>query len=122
MKVVFLIPVAIALLITGCSQSSGPGSSAASATNDAQAGKAASVNATPNYGGVLGQAQSFSENQIGLAQLKEAVQEFNATEGRYPKDLQELIPAYLAKMPVVPAGYTISYDPTNGQVQVVRQR
>jgi hypothetical protein len=122
--VLLLIPVAGAVLLTGCGQSSSSSRAATSTTNNAQAGsaKANSVNTTPNYGGVLGQAQTFSENQIDLAQLKQAIQEFNAAEGRYPKDLQEMIPNYLAKIPAVPAGYGISYNPANGQVQVVRQQ
>ena len=114
MRAILLIPVAAALLLTGCGQSSSSSPSATSTTNNAQVGNA-------NYGGVLGQAQTFSENQIDLAQLKQAIQEFNAAEGRYPKNLQEMIPNYLARIPATPAGYRISYNPANGQVQVVRQ-
>lgn len=123
MRAILLIPVAAALLLTGCGQSSSSSPSATSTTNNAQVGNANanSVNTTPNYGGVLGQAQTFSENQIDLAQLKQAIQEFNAAEGRYPKNLQEMIPNYLARIPATPAGYRISYNPANGQVQVVRQ-
>jgi hypothetical protein len=46
---------------------------------------------------------------------------FNASEGRYPKDLQELIPNYLGKMPAVPIGYKIVYDTNTYTVKVVKQ-
>jgi len=107
------------MLLAGCSQSSS--STTKSETTNAQA-NGTSTTVTPNYGGVLGQAQNYSINQIDLAQLKQAIQEFNATEGRYPKDLQELIPNYLAKIPQVPAGYQISYDETSGKVTVGRRQ
>ena len=35
---------------------------------------------------------------------------FNASEGRYPTALEELIPNYLGKMPDVPHGYKLVYD------------
>lgn len=105
--------MAAALYLTGCGQSS---SSSSSATNNAQA-----VNATPDYGGVLGQAQKYSIGQIDLAQINEAIQQFNAAEGRYPRNLQELIPNYLAKIPQAPPGYRIFYDATTGTVKVVQQ-
>ena len=120
MKPILLIPVTAALLLSGCGQSS---SSGPSATNSTQAGnaKANSANATPNGGGVLGQAQKYSIGQIDLAQLNQAIQQFDAAEGRYPKDLQELVPNYLAKIPQAPPGYRITYDATTGKVKVVQQ-
>ena len=47
-----------------------------------------------------------------LAQVRAAVQSFRGTEGRYPKDLQELVSKdYLS---FVPQG--VNYDPRTGQV------
>jgi hypothetical protein len=113
------MPVA-ALLLSGCGQSS---SSSPSATNNAQTSNASanSVSATPNYGGVLGQAQKYSIGQIDLAQINQAIQQFNAAEGRYPNSLQELVPNYQAKIPQAPPGYQIIYDPTSGTVKVAQQ-
>lgn len=119
MKVILLIPVAAGLLLTGCSQSStspGPAS-----TNTSQTSGAANSSATPNVGGVLGQVQNFSQKHIDLAQVSQAIQQFNAAEGRYPKDLQELVPNYLETVPSPPPGYKINYDPTTGKVAVVQQ-
>jgi len=46
---------------------------------------------------------------------------FNASEGRYPKDLQELIPNYLGRMPDVPYGYKLVYDTNTYTVKTVPQ-
>ena len=120
MKIVLLIPVAAGLLLAGCSQSSSP--SNPTATNNATSGStAASSSTTPNAGGVLGQVQNFSQEHIDLAQVGQAVQQFDAAEGHYPKNLQELVPNYLAKIPPAPPGYKISYDPSTGKVGMVQQ-
>lgn len=119
MKIVLLIPVAAGLLLTGCSQSST--SSNPSSTNAPQTSGAASSSATPNVGGVLGQVQNFSQKHIDLAQVNQAIQQFNAAEGRYPKDLQELVPNYLESVPTPLAGYKLNYDPSTGKVEVVQQ-
>src|SRR5271156_6691115 len=79
------------------------------------------VTAVPDYIGAVGQAQKYSEKQIDLAYVNEAIQQFNAGEGHYPKDLQEMIPNYLAKMPQAPYGYKIVYDANTGTVKVVKQ-
>ena len=118
MKVVILI-VAAGLLLTGCSQSST--SSSPSSTNTPQTGGTASSSATPNVGGVLGQVQNYSQTHIDLAQVNQAIQQFAASEGHYPKDLQELVPNYLASVPSPPPGYKINYDPATGKVAVVQQ-
>lgn len=121
MRFNLLIPVVVVLFLAGCSQNSSSTSQSTKTNAAVGSASANAANTTPNYGGVLGQAQNFSINQIDLAQLKQAIQEYNAAEGHYPKNLQELIPNYLAKIPTTPAGYQISYDSANGKVQVVRQ-
>lgn len=103
------------MLLAGCGQSSGSSPPATSTTN------ANSANAMPDYGGVLGQAQKYSIGQIDLAQINQAVQQFNAAEGRFPKDLPELVPNYLVKIPQAPPGYRIFYDANTGTVKVVPQ-
>jgi hypothetical protein len=46
---------------------------------------------------------------------------FNASEGRYPTNLEEMIPTYLGKMPEAPYGYKIVYDGKTGTISVVKQ-
>jgi hypothetical protein len=75
-----------------------------------------------NYIGAVAQAQKFSEKQIDLAYVNEAIQQFNAGEGRLPKSLEEMVQMhYLGKMPEAPFGYKVVYDATNGTISVVKQ-
>jgi hypothetical protein len=67
------------------------------------------------------QAKNYSEKVIDVSYINQDIQMFNASEGRYPKDLQELIPNYLGKMPAVPIGYKIVYDTNTYTVKVVKQ-
>jgi len=121
MRAILLILVVAGLFLAGCGNNSN--STGTAATNNAVTNFASGnpVTVVPDYIGVVGQAQKYSIKQIDLAQLNQAIQQFNAAEGRYPNDLQELIPNYLAKIPQVPAGYQISYDPASGKVRVVQQ-
>jgi hypothetical protein len=121
MRAILLIPLMAGFFLSGCGNNSS--STGSAATNNAVTNFASGnpVTVVPDYIGVVGQAQKYSIKQIDLAQLNQAIQQFNAAEGRYPQDLQELVPNYLAQVPQVPAGYQISYDATTGKVKVVQQ-
>jgi hypothetical protein len=56
-----------------------------------------------------------------VSYLNEAVQLFNTQEGRLPKDLNELVPNYVGKLPATPYGTKLDYDPSTGVVKVVPQ-
>ena len=79
------------------------------------------VDAPLNYVGAVVQAQKYSENVIDVSYINQDIQMFNASEGRYPASLDELIPNYLAKMPDVPHGYKLVYDTNTYSVKAVRQ-
>lgn len=128
MKANLLFAIAAALLLAGCGQSKS--TTPAQGTNST----AGTTNVSPNYTsgnpltapadylGVVVQAQKYSEKQIDLAYVNEAIQQFNAGEGRLPKSLQEMVDEhYLGKIPVAPIGYNIVYDATNGTIKVVKQ-
>lgn len=110
----FFISIVAAGLLAGCGDKSG---SSAQGTN--------SVNtATNGFGGYvksLGEAQKTADKTIDVTSINKAIQLFNVQEGRYPKDLQELAPNYVAKIPDAPIGSKIIYDATNGTVKVVQQ-
>jgi len=121
MKVVFLLFTMLAVMfLAGCGNSGSTNTPAATntATNFASGNP---VTVVPDYLGAVGNAQKYSVKQIDLAQLNQAIQQFNAAEGRYPNNLQELVPNYLAKIPQLPPGYQISYDASTGKVKVVQQ-
>jgi hypothetical protein len=127
MKKAILPLVAIAAFLAGCGDNNSK--KTAQATN----APAGSTNASPNYNtgnpltapvdylGAVVQAQKYAEKQIDLAYVNQAIQTFNAGEGRYPKDLQEMVPNYLGKIPQAPYGYKIVYDANAGTVKVVKQ-
>ena len=107
----FFIPLVVATaLLAGCGDDSSK--KTAVATNEPAPG---------GYLGAIVQAQNHAEKVIDVSYINQDIQLFNASEGRYPKDLQELIPNYLGKMPVVPNGYKIVYDTTTYTVKVVKQ-
>jgi hypothetical protein len=115
MKIPILALIAAAAaLVSGCGDSSKPGTAANTVSN--------LVDAPVNYIGAVGQAQKYSEKQIDLAYVNEAIQQFQAGEGRLPKDLNEMVQThYLGKIPEAPYGYKIVYDATAGAIKVVKQ-
>ena len=104
---------ATGLLLAGC----GKNSTATKAVNTVSN----VVDAPLNYVGAVEQAQKYSEKQIDLAYVNQAIQQFNAGEGHYPTNLQEMIPDYLTKMPQAPYGYKIVYDAASHAIKVVKQ-
>jgi hypothetical protein len=121
MRVIFLIPVIAGFWLAGCGNNSS--STSPAATNSAPTNFASGnpVTVVPDYIGVVGQAQKYSVKQIDLSYLHEAIQQFNVAEGRYPKNLQEMVPNYIGKVPDAPYGSKIVYDPNTGTVKVVPQ-
>ena len=101
----------------GCGDSSsGPGQQ----TNAASAGNP--VTAPVDYLGAVGNAKQRAVKTIDVTSLTQAIQMFQVSEGRFPKDLNELVTQkYIAKIPDAPYGQKIVYNPANGQVNLVSQ-
>jgi hypothetical protein len=127
MKAIWFLTVAAGLLLAGCGQNSSTPTT--QGTNAATGGTNAAtrydtgnpLTAPADYLGAVVQAQQHAEKVIDVSYINQDIQLFNATEGRYPKTLQELIPDYLGKMPVVPNGYKLDYDTNTYTVKVVKQ-
>jgi len=114
MKLQLLALAVGAGLLSGCGDSSQPGSAANSVSN--------AVTAPVGYLGAVVEAKKYSEKQIDVAYITQAIQLFQASEGRLPKSLQELVDErYLGKIPEAPLGYKIVYDAAAGTVSVVKQ-
>jgi hypothetical protein len=115
----FFISIAAAALLAGC------GNKSASTPQATNLPGTNSVNtATNGFGGYvksLGEAQKSADKTIDVSYINQALQLFNVQEGRYPKNLQELVPNYVAKIPDAPLGSKIVYDATSGTVKVVSQ-
>ncbi|HTY86343.1 MAG TPA: hypothetical protein VMB80_02670 [Candidatus Acidoferrum sp.] len=120
MKTSLLLVLAAGLFLAGCgkpnSGSHPQGTNTAPTTNTAEVAKPAG-----GYLGALMQADKSAVKTIDVSYLNQAVQLFQTQEGRLPKDLNELVPNYVGKLPAPPYGYRINYDPTSGAVTVVKQ-
>ena len=80
------------------------------------------LTAPVDYLGAVNQARKTSLKVIDQASISSAIQQFNAMEGRYPKDLNELArERYIRAVPEPPPGSRFSYNPANGEFKVVRQ-
>jgi len=117
MKVIFPISCVALMSLVGCSDGGGGSSQ--------QTNSAASSNpltAPADYLGAMGNAKQKAVKTVDVASLNQAVQLFNVSEGRYPKDLNELVATkYIARIPEAPYGQKIVYNPANGAVTVVPQ-
>jgi hypothetical protein len=114
MKKILLLPLAAGVFLTGCGDASKKTTQAVNAVSNV-------VDAPLNYIGAVVDAKKHAENVIDVSYINQDIQMFNASEGRYPKDLQELIPNYLGKMPDVPYGYKLVYDTNSYTVKAVPQ-
>jgi hypothetical protein len=117
-----LLPVlflGVAVLATGC----GKKTEATAATNaPTRYDTGNPLTAPADYLGAVGQAQRFSEKQIDIAYITQAIQLFQAGEGRNPASIDELVQLhYLGKTPDVPFGYQLIYDATNATVKVTKK-
>ena len=80
------------------------------------------VTAPVDYIGSAVKQQQAAVKTVDVTALNQAVQLFNVQEGRYPKDLNELVDKkYIGKLPAAPVGMKISYDGTEGKASVVKE-
>ena len=123
MKTSFLVLIATGLLLTGCGKNnSSPnlqGTNTSQTTNTTDSAHPAPSSA--DYLGTLMRADKSAVKTIDVSYLNQAVQLFNTQEGRLPKDLNELVPNYVGKLPATPYGTKLDYDPNTGVVKVVPQ-
>ncbi len=116
MKAHLLVLVVAAALLAGCGDKNS-GKAAPSTNSTAGSTNGSSI----NYLGTLMQADKNMTKTIDVSYLNQAIQQFNVQEGHFPKDLQELVPNYVAKLPTPPFGYKLDYDANSGTVKVVQQ-
>jgi hypothetical protein len=118
MKTKLFITAAVAVLIAGC----GEKSDKPSQTTNAAASDGNPLNAPANYLGGLAKGQQSAVKTVDVSSLNQAIQLFNVQEGRFPKDLNELVEKkYIPKIPDAPHGMKIVYDTNAGSVKVVKE-
>jgi hypothetical protein len=101
------------LLISGCGKDASP---APGATNTSSGNP---LTAPVDYLGAVGKAKQSADKTLSAVGIDQAIKMFSAQEGRLPKDLNELVPSYISRIPPTPTGMKYSYDPKTGVVQVV---
>lgn len=107
----------LAIAPSGCS---GKEEKSAKESTNAPTATGNPITAPVDYLGSVAKAKKVSEKTIDTASLNQAVQLFQASEGRLPKDLNELVTEkYLTRLPDAPYGMKIVYDGSTGQVKVV---
>ena len=119
MKKVLLLLVLGGLALSACGKKEAKPAAASSTTNENYS-SGNPVTAPVDYLGALAKAKKNSEKTIDAVALNQTVQQFNVTEGHYPKDLNELVTEkYLPRLPEAPYGMKIVYDANTGTVKVV---
>ncbi len=109
--------LAAVLLLAGCGEKS---NAPAGATNSATSG-GNPLNAPADYLRAVGNAQQSAVKTVDTASLDKAIALFNVDQGRNPKDLNELVPKYIPRIPDVPYGMKLVYDANAGSVRIVKE-
>src|SRR6266478_1792917 len=110
-----LVPAAVAL--SGCGKKEAQSTTADTNENYSSGNP---VTAPVDYLGAVAKAKKSAEKTVQTVSLNQAVQQFSVAEGRYPKDLNELVTEkYLPKLPDPPYGMKIVYEAAKGEVKVV---
>jgi hypothetical protein len=115
-KALTVLPLMAGVLFAGCqkeeSKDSKPAPSSTSGGNP--------VTAPVDYLGAVAKAHKIASTKVAGAGLEQTIKIFYAQEGRYPKDLNELVrPEYLNAIPPPPAGMKYNYNPKDGVLKVV---
>ena len=114
----FLALVAGSFLV-GCGDSSEkPGSRATNAPTSS----GNPLTAPADYLNSAVKAQQSAVKTVDTTSLDKALELFNVQEGRFPKDLQELVAKkYIPQIPSPPLGTKIEYDAKAGTVKMVKE-
>ena len=117
MKTFLSFCAALTFLAVGCGDSS---NQKTQTTNSVSGGN--SITAPVDYLGALAKAKKSTEKTVDTIALNQAIQMFEVQEGRFPKDLNELVEKKVIRvLPQAPIGSKIEYDATSGTVKVVKQ-
>jgi len=80
------------------------------------------VTAPVDYLGAVSKGKQSSVSKLSLVNVQQAIQSYQAQEGKLPKNLNDLVTAgLLPTLPVPPRNMKFHYDATTGDVKVVPQ-
>ena len=113
-----LLPLSLlAVTLVGCGDQS---SKSGQSTNASTGGSV--VTAPVDYLGAITKGEQSAIKTIDTSSISKAIQLFQVDKGRLPNDLNELVQEkFLPKIPEVPYGYKLDYNPTTGEIKAVKQ-
>lgn len=114
MKTTLCLTIAATAFLAGCGEK--PANNPAPAGTNTSSGNP--ITAPVDYLGAVGQAQKTAIKTIDVSVLNNAINSYSAAEGRFPKDLKELIPEFIREIPKAPIGQKLVYDSQTGKVTV----
>ncbi len=118
MKISLFLSAALASGLVGCGDASNK--TADGATNAPTGGNVAT--APVDYLKSATDKRHDMVQTVDLTSVKKAIDMFNVQEGRFPKDLNELVEKkYMPLVPTPPVGSKLEYDATAGTVKLVKQ-
>lgn len=78
-----------------------------------------SGNPVEQYGDVMSKTIKRAKGMDAVLPVKQLIDSFYVQEGRYPSSLQELVEKnYVKEIPQPPKGYTYSYEPSSGRIEL----
>ena len=117
------MPLFVCLLagvVAGCSDSSKKSEPAAKTNAPTESGSL--LTAPVDYLNSAAKAQQSAVKTVDVTSLNKALELFNVQEGRFPKDLNELVEKkFIPEIPKPPFGTKIEYDANAGTVKVVKE-
>jgi hypothetical protein len=106
------------LLFSGCEERQ----PAVGTSTNAQGSSGNPITAPVDYLGAAAKAKQSSQKVVANVGLSQAIQHFQGVEGRFPKDLNELVAKeYVPAIPSPPVGMKYQYNPATGELKIVAQ-
>jgi len=125
MKTSLFLSIIAGLLVAGCGENSsttGQTTNAAAGENSLSAPGENPLTAPVDYLDAVGKAKQSAVKTVDVASINQAIQMFNVENGRFPKDLNELVAEkFIPQIPKAPYGMKIVYNAATGKVTVVKQ-
>ncbi len=115
MKTLRLIPAVLLLALVGCSKST--------PSEGGDGGAPQKTTATPgDYLNNLTTAEKRASKTVDTSAVNRAIETFYVEEGRFPKDLLELVELkYIPLIPKLPEGANWDYDTNTGVVMISKR-
>ena len=80
------------------------------------------ITAPVDYLNSITKAEQSAIKSIDLSAVNAAIRQFQVEQNRLPNDLNELVQQkYIPRIPPVPYGYRLVYDPAAGEAKVQKQ-